>query len=246
MRVIVAASIFLSIVPFGVCQEPSLGDVARATRNQQARSGHSVKVFSNEENGPSEIRDGEDPLDVYKRARLGLLHDTAHHCEEESSGNSGPGWKKTESYEVGAADRMRMVAQEGSAKAEWLLVSDSYYLKQDGANWRKLTTLEELAQAQKIFPVALIPQELQFSFGPGELKLLGEQTVHGLPAMMYRFVTHSSDMDRTVNLWIGKGDSLPYKAEMHTETRSTGSPPVVWEESTSCTYGLDVKIEPPL
>ena len=244
MRIMVA-SIFLVIVPFGFCQDQSLGDLARATRNRP-KSGHAARVFSNEDNGPTEIKDGEDPLEVYKRARVGLLHDTAHRCQEESTGNSGPGWHKTETYEVAAADRMRMVAQEGSARAEWLLVGDSYYVKQDAANWRKVTTPEELAQAQKIFPAALIPQELQFGFQAGELKLLGEQMVNGRPAMEYQFVAHLSDMDRTVNLWMGKGDSLLYKTEMRTETRSFGSPPVIWQESTSCTYGIDVQIEPPL
>lgn len=36
-----------------------------------------------------------------------------------------------------------------------------------------------------------------------------------------------------------------HRTEMHTEERSSGTAPVVWEESTSCSFGAGVKIEPP-
>jgi hypothetical protein len=94
-------------------QEPSLGDVARASRAQQAQTPKPAKVFSNEDSNPQAIKDGDDPFAVFQRASLGFQHDTAHRCQEQSSGNSGPGWKKSATYEVAAADRMRLVALEG-------------------------------------------------------------------------------------------------------------------------------------
>lgn len=242
----ITLSLLVFIVPVAFSQEASLGDIARATRNQQSKSTHAAKVFSNEDNGPSEIKDGEDPVAVYTRARIGLLHDTAHQCHEESSGNSGPGWRKSSSYEVAASNRMRIVTQDGPAKAEWLMVADAYYVKQEGASWKKLASPEEIALGQKFFPAGLIPQEMQFAFERGDLKFLGNESVNGLPTVRYQYVVHTSDMDRTVNLWIGSRDSLPYRTEMRTETRSSMSGPVVWQESTSCKYGVDVKIEPPM
>src|SRR5258708_8328913 len=102
-------------------QDPSLGDVARASRDHHAQSPKAGKVFNNEDSNPQAIKDGEDPLAVFQRARLGFIHDTGHRCQEESSGNSGPGWKKSATYEVEATDRMRLVSRDGSAQVEWLL-----------------------------------------------------------------------------------------------------------------------------
>jgi hypothetical protein len=227
-------------------QEPSLGDVARASREQRAQSPKPPKVFSNEDSNPQAIKDGEDPLAIFQRASLGFQHDTAHRCQEESSGNSGPGWKKSATYEVAATDRMRIVALEGSARVEWLLVGDAYYTKENGGRWRKLTEPQEIAQGRFTFPAGLIPQELRFGFHAGDLKSLGDQVIGGTRAVLYRYTAHLSDFDRTVDYWIGKQDSLPQRIEMRTESRSWGTAPTVWTESIRCSYGVALKIEPPI
>lgn len=224
-------------------QEPSLGDVARATRARQAKSPQPAKAFSNEDSGPVEIKDGEDPLQVFEQARIGLLHSTSYRCQQESSGNSGPGWRKSESYEVAAADRMRMVAREGSDQVEWLLIGDDYYEKPNRGPWKKLTSPQELALAKMVFPGLTVPLGMQFQ--PGELKSLGDQVVAGVRTVLYRFTTHNVEMDRTINFWFGKQDSLPRRVEMRTESKSSGTAPIIWQESTSCSYGVVVKIEPP-
>jgi len=236
----------VALISPALSQEPSLGDVARASRAQQAQSPKPAKVYSNEDSNPQAIKDGEDPLAVFQRASLGFQHDTAHRCQEQSSGNSGPGWKKSATYEVAAADRMRVVALEGSARVEWLLVGDSYYLKENGGSWRKLTDPREIRLGQIAFPGALIPQELWFGFQSGDLKSLGDQVVGGTRAVLYRYTTHSTDFDRTVDYWIGMQDSLPRRIEMRTESRSWGTAPIVWTESITCSYGVDIKIDPPM
>ena len=227
-------------------QEPSLGDVARASRAQQAQTPKPAKVFSNEDSNPQAIKDGDDPFAVFQRASLGFQHDTAHRCQEQSSGNSGPGWKKSATYEVAAADRMRLVALEGSARIEWLLVGDANYSKQNAGSWRKLTDPREIALGRMTFPGALIPQELRFTFQPGDLKSLGDQSAGGMATVLYRYTSHFSDFDRTVDYWIGKQDSLPRRIEMRTETRSWGTAPTVWTESITCSYGVEIKIDPPM
>ena len=151
----------LALISPAFSQEPSLGDVARASRAKQAQEPKAAKVFSNEDNNPQAIKDGEEPLAVFQRASLGFQHDTAHRCQEQSAGNSGPGWRKSATYEVAAPDRMRFVtldgsSQNGSARGEWLLVGNAYYLKQDGSPWRKLTDPREIALGQMI-PGASIP-----------------------------------------------------------------------------------------
>jgi hypothetical protein len=67
-----------------------------------------------------------------------------------------------------------------------------------------------------------------------------------MPTVLYRYTTHSTDFDRTVDDWIGRRDSLPGRIEMRTESRSWGSLPTVWTESITCSYGVDIKIESPM
>ncbi len=246
MRLVALAWILISLLPAGQAQDQSLGNVARATRAREAKSPHAAKVFSNEDSGPQEIKDTDDPFDVYKRAGKSLLHDTMHRCVEESAGNSGPGWKKSSTFEVAAGDRMRMIAQEGSSRMEWLLVGDTYYRKDDAGSWRKLSLAEEIALAQRVFPGAGIPQELQFRFEDGELKRAGDQSIGGVPMVLYEYVAHGSDFDRRINLWIGRQNSLPYRMEMRTETRDSLMAPTKWQESVSCTYGVEISIVAPL
>ena len=246
MRAVSIAWIVISLLPIAQAQDQSLGAVARATRARQANSPHAAKVFSNEDSSPQEIKDGDDPFDVYKRAGKSLLHDTMHRCVQESAGNSGPGWKKSSTFEVAAADRMRMLAQDGSSRTEWLLVGDAYYLKENGAPWRKVEQPEEIALGQRVFPGAGIPQELQFRLDDGELKRSEDQSIGGIPTVLYKYVAHLSDFDRTISLWIGKQNSLPYRMEMMTETRDSVAAPTRWQESVSCTYGVDISISAPL
>lgn len=228
-----------------LAQDSSLGDVARTSRDHHAQSPKSAKVFTNDDSNPQVIQDGEDPFAVFQRARLGFLHDTAHRCQEESSGNSGPGWKKSATYEVAAADRMRVVSQDGATRVEMLLVGDSYYKHDDGGSWRKLTDPREVRLGEIVFPGALTPQELQFDFQPGDLKSLRDPGTGGPPTVLYRYTVHSTELDRTVNYWIGKQDSLPHRIEMRTETRSSGIPPTIWTESITCSYGVAINIDLP-
>ena len=244
----VALSLFLlalALAPISYSQEPSLGDIARSSRAHSSTSPQPPKVFSNEESGPSEIKDGEAPLDVFTRAALGLLHDASHRCQAESSGNSGPGWTKANTVEVAGSDRTHIVMQDGSDGGEWIVVGGDYYLKLPASSWQKMSAAEATASGRNPLPGALLPQEMEFHFEPGELKLVGNEVVAGVPVVLYRYTTHSSDFDRTVNYWIGKKDSLPRRIDMRTETRSWGVAPVVWQESISCTYGIEIKIEAP-
>jgi len=236
----------LSISAAVFAQDPSLGDVARASRAHQAKSPKPVKVLSNEENNPQAIKDGEDPLEVFTRARSGFLHDTSHRCQQESSNNSGAGSHKNITMEVAAADQMRLALQEGSDHGEWLLVGDTYYARVGGAGWRKMTSPQEVGMGKITFPAGLIPQELQFGFQPSDLKPQGDQVIEGVPTVLYTFVTHTYDMNRTINYWFGKADSLAYRIDMRTESKQRDTRPVIWGESTTCKYGVEIRIEPPL
>ena len=239
---------FLMAVPFSLAQEPAppaLGDVARATRAHQSQATRKAKMFSNEDSEPQSIKDGEDAIDVLNRARQLFARDTAHRCQQDSSGNSGPGWKKDLTLEVAATDRMRTIIQEGSDRVEWLMVGDQYYLRQSNGSWQKVIGPQQVAVAKMAFSSGVIPQELQFAFQAGELRSLGDQRIGAAPAVLYRYTVHLSDFERTIDFWIGKQDSLPRRIDMRTQSRSRGSAAEVWHESTTCSYGVDIKIEPP-
>ena len=228
-------------------QELSLGDVARATRAQQAQSPTKAKVFSNEDSGPQEIKDGEDPLEVLNRAWRQFAHDTAHRCQQESSGNSGPGWKRSITMEVAAADRMRTVTQNGSFRTEWIMVGNSYYERESGSPWRKLTDPAQSKVADLAFDQGVLPGPASTaSFNPSDVVSLGNQTIGADSTVLYRYFIHLNDFDRTFDFWIGKRDSLPRRVDMHAESRSSISAPEVWRNSTTCAYGVEIKIDPPI
>jgi hypothetical protein len=63
-----------------------------------------------------------------------------------------------------------MVAQDGPVRVEWLLVGNACYSKRNAGSWSKLTDPREIALGRMTFPGALVPQELRFSFQPGDLK----------------------------------------------------------------------------
>ena len=247
MKTWVWLTLALWLAPFSPAQEPSLADVARATRAQQSQSTKNAKVFSNEDNDPQEIKDGEDPLDVLNRAWRQFAHDTSHRCQQESSGNSGPGWKKSITMEVAAADRMRTVIQNGSARSEWIMVGNAYYEREGGTPWRRLTDPGQSKLADIVFSQGALPGPASTaSFKPSDLVSLGSQTIGADPTVLYRYSIHLSDLDRTFDFWVGKRDTLPRRVDMHTESRSSVSASESWRESTTCFYGVEIKIDPPI
>jgi hypothetical protein len=235
------------LAPLSPAQEPSLADVARATRAQQVQSAKKPKVFSNEDNNPQEIKDGEDPLGVLNRASHLFAHDTAHRCQQESSGNSGPGWKRSVTMEVAAPDRMRTITLNGSARSEWIMVGNAYYEREGAGAWRRLTDPQQSKLADLVFTAGVLPgPESIANLKSTDLVSLGNQTIGADPTVLYRYSIHLSDFDRTFDFWIGKRDSLPRRVDMRTDSRSSISAPEVWRESTTCTYGVEIKIEPPI
>jgi hypothetical protein len=88
-----------------------------------------------------------------------------------------------------------------------------------------------------------VPDELKFGYKSGDLKLVGPQVIDGSPTFLYRATPHDIAIDRTIDIWIGSIDNLPRKTDMFTRDLSMKTS---WQETTSCTYGVDIKIEPPL
>src|SRR5580658_8588809 len=234
----IAAAMVLGTLCFA--QDRPLGDVARETRAQASQAPKATKVLNNEETGAQAVTASDDPLDVVAKAATALLRDTSHRCRKAAFGNSGPrpGWDEVQVTEVAGVDRMRLVSEEpytNHTQVETIHIGSDGYRRTGNGPWEKLSAVGRATPD--------LPDELKFGYKSGDLKLVGPQVVDGSPTFLYRATPHNIAMDRTIDIWIGTNDNLPRKTEMFTRDLQMKTS---WQETTSCTYGVDIKIEPPL
>jgi hypothetical protein len=238
----IAASVVLGTLCFA--QDRPLGDVARETRAQASQAPKATKVLNNEETNAQAVSASDDPLDVVTKAATALIRDTSHRCRKVASGNSGPrpGWDEVPVTEVAGVDRMRLVSEEpytNHTQVETILIGNDSYRRTGTGPWEKLSAMEGTFSGR----ATPVPDELKFGYKSGDLKLVGPQVIDGSPTFLYRATPHDIAIDRTIDIWIGSNDNLPRKTDMFTRDLSMKTS---WQETTSCTYGVDIKIEPPL
>lgn len=254
----------LSIAPILVsgillcAQEPEkpLGDVAREARGQKSNPSKSAKVLTNDDlssdnSGESgePITATDDPLAVVNKARDALLRDHAHRCSRQTAGNSGPrpGWTDNRMVEVAGPDRIHITSDQTNPEpshGEAIYIGKDGYRRTGNGPWERIPPAE-LAMVGLIQGV-LLPDVLKFGYKSGDLRFLRQEDANGTPALLYRYSTQAGDMERTIDIWVGIKDNRPRKTEMYTVTRSSVTAPISWRETTSCTYGLSITIEPPI
>ncbi|HLY62770.1 MAG TPA: hypothetical protein VKV95_18660 [Terriglobia bacterium] len=249
------ATLLLSGISLRGQEGKPLGDVARGQKSNPSKP---AKVFTNDDVSTSDSADSgglgepvsatDDPLVVVNNARDALLRDRAHVCRREAAGNSGPrpGWTDKRLMEVAGPDRFHIVSDQTNQNvghSEWIIIGKDGYRRTGTAGWEKIPPAE-MAMAGMI-QNALVPEELKFGFKKGDLKLIRQEAVNGTPAFLYQYSAHVGDMDRTTSFWVGIKDNLPLKVAMNTVTRSTVTAPITWTETTSCSFGQPVTIEPP-
>lgn len=86
----------------------------------------------------------------------------------------------------------------------------------------------------------LAPDEWKFG---GDWKLVGQMVINGAATFQYRMPLRTSDVDETVNLWIGAADYLPRRTQVQSHYLKMN---VTRDETTDCTYSTNITIEPPL
>jgi hypothetical protein len=233
-------------------QDKPLGDVAREARANKTPS-PGGKVYTNEDSNAAPpaapLTAADDPLDVVNKARDLLLRDTAHSCRREASGNSGPGWSDNRFIEVGP-DRLHIFTTGGGPKperTEYIVVNGHVYYRGGMGPWQRPNQIGwDEARLAQFLQAEELPDVLKFGYGRGNLKFMREEAVDGVPAFLYQYLIHAGDMERTISIWVGINDHLPHKTYMLTVTRSALTAPVIWHESTSCTYGVAGDIQPPI
>jgi hypothetical protein len=222
-------------------QDRPLGDVARETRAQSQSAKPSRTLTSD---GPeTAVTANDDPLEVITRSSSALLRDSSHRCRQTSSGNSGPGWNKVVTTEFAAGDHVRVIADQGNQPSETIFIGKDGYRKTGNSAWAKIDPLESAWDATYAPNALKLPDELKFGYKSGDLKLVGSEPVGGVATYHYQATVRDVAIDRTIDVWIGAADSLPRKTEMMTHDLQMKTS---WHETTECTYGVEIKIEPPM
>jgi len=243
----IRALIFVTVAVAVCCsaQDRPLGDVARETREQTSQRPKAAKVLTNEETNAQAVSASDDPIDVITKAAAAFLHDTSHRCRKTSSGNSGPGWGDVTVTEVAGSDRTRIILDQSRPEqthGETILIGKDGYRRMGNGPWQKLGAAEMSLYGRWGQGTLTLPDQLKFGYKSGDLKLVGPQVIDGVPTLLYRVVIHSTEIERTINIWVGSNDTLPRRTEMSTHDPRIGTS---WQETTSCSYGVDIKIEPP-
>ena len=125
-----------------VAQEKSLTDIARETREKKAQSSKPARVITTDDfaGTPAEpVKPTDDPSGVVNRAGVALVKDAQHVCQTESSGNSGPGWTKSQIVEVAGTGREHILINDGSSKdsrLEYVVFDNRAYLKSGALGWQ--------------------------------------------------------------------------------------------------------------
>jgi hypothetical protein len=234
--------LFLTVIVPAVssfAQEKSLADAAREARAQNSHSSHSAKVFTDDDINGGAISAGDDPVEVVNKARVALARNSSHRCRRSTSGNSGPGWAEVRLVEVSGQDRIHVTIDQSRPSAlhnEFILIDKDAYKKAGSAPWVKLDSAEA-----RLLQSVQFPDALQFGYQPGDLKLIRQEAINGVPVFLYQF--HSNVIKRSISIWIGVNDRLPRKTEMTTDNQEMRTS---WQESTSCEYGPTAPIDAPL
>lgn len=239
---ILTAVAALLLVSFSPAQDQPLGDIARQTREQTSHSAKPAKVFNNEETDGRTLSPDDDPIEVVQKAAAAMLQDTSHRCRKSAAGNSGPGWSEVTMTEVGGVDRLRVIREQGDNPGESILIGNDGYRKIGNRPWAKIDPMEMAWYQTYAHDSVKLPDELKFGYNPGDLRLVGPETISGTPTFHYRWSVSSPMIQRTIDIWLGINDNLPWKTEMQTYDPTTK---LRWHEQTECTYGIAITIDPP-
>jgi hypothetical protein len=242
-RVIAVAVMMLLLATGCIAQDQSLGDVARESR-ARAQGAKPAKVLSNEEADGRAITASDDPVDVVTKAAAAVARDMSHSCRKVVSGNFA-GSPLVRLIEIAGPDRVHVMVEQSSPQrtlANLIMIGNDAYEKTGGGPWQKASPAE-IAQYQTAFaPSALIPEELKFGYTRENLKLVGPMVIGGSATFQYQSTSHDPETNRTINLWVGAGDYLPRRTEVLTQYLRTKTDR---QETTDCTYGTSITIEPP-
>lgn len=134
---------------------------------------------------------------------------------------------------------------------ETIIIGKNTYLKSSNSNWEKTDFFEVEGDKQLLSDEAIRGYLKQIPKDNKEYKVLGSETIDGLPAMIYQFSYSLSNLSEktpimTMKMWIGTRDNLPYKIENELEGNLGGESFRIKTVTKYYDFGADIKIEPPV
>jgi hypothetical protein len=236
-RAIIVTAMMLLSVAVCAAQEQSLGDVARENRTG-AQDAKPSKVLTEDDADRPAITANDNPVAVINKAVAAMVHDTSHRCIKLNTG-SAQGLPLSRTIEIAAPDRVHVsVDQESRRLADAIEIGNDVYEKLGEGPWKKATDNGRAGYLLDL--LNLVPEEVKFG---GGWKLVSQMVINGAATFQYQMPLRTSDVDETVNLWIGAGDYLPRRTQIQSRYLKEN---LTRDETTNCTYGLNIKIEPPL
>jgi len=122
--------------------------------------------------------------------------------------SGAPAAAQTMTMEMVMPDRIHMT----SAQFEMILIGNASYVK-IGNTWQKMT----LPQSVDVNQFKPGTWQTQIQGGLPDIKILGPDTVDGVPTIVYQFSSaKSSGQEAATKVWIGVTDGFPHKIESGT------------------------------
>ncbi|MEN3332797.1 MAG: hypothetical protein V7641_2162 [Blastocatellia bacterium] len=145
------------------------------------------------------------------------------------------GQEMARTIEYVAPDRFRMAGE----RDETVIIGSNAWTRQNGGAWQKLPI-----DASQMIASVRDPKMIDEIRKSAEVKLIGPDTLDGLPMMVYQYTLRNAmgtDMTSRAKAWISAADSLPRRMETETEIKGTTSKATI----TYFDYNTDIKIDPP-
>lgn len=150
--------------------------------------------------------------------------------------SGSPAAAQTMTMEMVMPDRMHMT----SAQFEMIVIANTTYLK-IGNQWQKMTLPQSQSFDVNLFNPKNYETKLQNPGALPDIKILGPDTVEGVPTIAYQITSpaQSGTPTATTKVWIGVADGFPHKIESGT---STGTATIIFSDFNSPAINITAPI----
>lgn len=226
-----------------------MGDIARQARAEKSTAPHATKTLTDEDFAPQPVSEKDDPGEVLARGARAFAADTRHSCTSQATNSSGSGSLSETLIELdgpGAAHMLNRQTGNHARVFEAIILPDFWYDRWDAGPWLK--------NVGRVHPDVLdavhhVPEALTMGSGSKDLRLAGRDVIGGVPTFLYEMQPHSGQVpsgDTTLKIWVGINDGLPRKFQLRTADNNTYKPPVINDETTTCSFGKVPEIKAPI
>lgn len=209
-------------------------------------------LSTNSKDSPGAVSSSDNPLDVLKRAARAERSAKSFRVRGESTTN---GSTRTVLLNYVAPDRFYMSIQSKTgenASDEIIIIGKDAWRKKGNENWTKVSM--ELGGSLAKFAAQMVdPKVLDEKANGMEVKLVGPDTLDGMPTLVYEFTARINVGEENSNdevflkssgkAWVSTADGMLRKVDSENESEGTKSKSV----STYTDYNYsNIKIEPPM